>query len=162
MNIALLSWLVAIPLLGLATGNRCMTPMAIVCWVAWSGHMPIHHSWAFWTTKLVTAIVFTVLALGELIGDKLPMTPNRIAIFPLLARIGFGGLVGGICATSLHGELAEGVILGAISAVAGSFLGFHLRRHLVKVKGFPDLPVALAEDAVTILLSVGALAIITG
>jgi uncharacterized membrane protein len=79
-----------------------------------------------------------------------------------LARIGFGGLVGAIAATSLHGAAIEGIILGAISALAGAFLGFHLRQHLVKNRQFKDLLVALVEDGLTIGLSILALGIITG
>ena len=162
MAIAVLAWVVAIPLLGALTGLRSMVPMALLCWFAYRGHMPIHSSWAFWTTKPVTLIVFAVLALGELIGDKLPNTPNRTSPFALIARIAFGGLVGAICATSLHGSVIEGALLGGISAVAGTFLGFHIRQHLTTVSGFKDLPVALVEDALTIGLSVLALGIVTG
>jgi uncharacterized membrane protein len=162
MNTVLLCWLFAIPVLGLMTGNRCMTPMAVLCWFAAAGRMPIHQTWAFWTTLPVTAIVFTVLAFGELIGDKLPQTPNRTAIFPLLARLTFGGLVGAIAATSLHKSALEGILLGAMGALAGSFLGFRVRQHLVKVMGIPDLRVALLEDLITIGLSFTAMSIITG
>jgi len=162
MALAFLAWVVAIPLLGGLTGLRTMTPMAVLCWFSYAGTLEVHRSWAFWTTRLVTAIVFTVLAAGELIGDKLPQTPNRTAPFPLLARMGFGGLVGAIAATGLHGSIIEGVVLGVISALAGAFLGFHLRQHLVKDRGFADLPVALVEDALAIGLSVLAMGIVTG
>lgn len=162
MALVFLSWVVAIPLLGGLTGLRTMTPMAVLCWFSVAGDLPLHRSWAFWTTKLITAIVFTVLAAGELIGDKLPNTPSRIAPFPLLARIAFGGLVGAIAATSLHGAILEGILLGVIAAVAGAFVGFHLRQYLVKQRGFPDLPVALLEDLLAISLSVVAMGIISG
>jgi uncharacterized membrane protein len=139
-----------------------MTPIAVVCWFGFLGHLPIRDTWAFWVLYPVTTAVFTILALGELVGDKLPMTPNRTAIFPLLARVGFGGLVGAIAATNLRGSILEGIILGAISGLAGSFLGFHVRRHLVKVKLFKDLHIALVEDAVTIGLSIVAMGIVIG
>jgi uncharacterized membrane protein len=162
MTIAIMGWLVAIPLLGFATGLRSMTPMMVLCWFAYCGHLPVHAGWAFWTTKLVTAIVFTVLALGEYIGDKLPNTPNRTAIFPLIARLVFGGLVGAIAARGLHGSVPEGVILGALGALVGTFVGYHLRRDIVKSTGWKDLPVAIVEDAFAILASVFALGVITG
>ena len=162
MLLEFLAWVVAIPLLGGLTGLRTMTPMAVLCWFSYAHDLPVHRSWAFWTTRLVTAVVFTVLAAGELIGDKLPQTPNRTAPFPLLARMGFGGLVGAIAATGLQGSVIEGILLGVISSVAGTFLGFHLRQHLVKDRAFPDLPVALVEDALAIGLSVIAMGIVTG
>ena len=158
----MMAWLLAIPVLGAMTGLRTMTPMAVLCWFAYAHHLPIQHSWGFWAAKLVTAIIFTFLAAGELIGDKLPKTPSRISAFPLAARVLFGSLVGALAATGLHGQIAEGVILGGISAVAGAFLGYHLRHWLVEEQGLRDLPVALAEDACAIGLSVLAMGIITG
>ena len=139
-----------------------MTPMAVLCWFAYLHHLPVHQSWAFWTTHLVTAIVFSVLAIGEWIGDKLPNTPNRISLFPYLARLGFGGLVGAVAATGLHGSLLEGILLGLIGALAGTFLGFRLRTGLCHRLAAPDLPVALAEDAFAVLICVLAMGIVTG
>jgi uncharacterized membrane protein len=110
----------------------------------------------------VSVLVFGILALGELVGDKLPMTPNRTDAFPLAARIVFGGLVGAIAATGLHGEIVEGALLGSFAGLLGSFLGYHIRYLLVKKHGMPDLAVALVEDALGIVLSVIALGIVTG
>ncbi len=162
MAMAMLSWIFAVPALGFATGLRTMTPMAILCWFAYFNHLPVHQSWAFWTTKLVSALVFTALAAGELIGDKLPMTPNRIMIGPLLARVTFGGLVGAIAATGLRGSTLEGILLGAIGALAGSFIGYHLRSLMRRQLGCQDWPLAVAEDAVAIGLSLVAMGIVTG
>jgi uncharacterized membrane protein len=99
---------------------------------------------------------------GELIVDKLPMTPNRTALGPLFVRIAFGGLVGALAATGLAGSAIEGTILGGISALAGTSLGFHLRRWMVHSKGFRDFWVAIVEDAITIGLSILAMGIVTG
>ena len=162
MAMAFLSWVVAIPLLGFLTGARTLTPIAVLCWFSVAGHMEVHRSWPFWTTKLITAVIFSVLALGEYIGDKLPKTPARTSAFPLIARICFGGLVGAICAESLHGIALEGILLGVIAAAIGAFVTFHLRQHLVQSNGYPDFPIAVSEDALTIVLSVLALGIITG
>ena len=162
MAMAVLAWLFAIPLLGGLTGLRSMTPMAVLCFFAWRGHMEIHRSWAFWTANGITAAVFAVLALGEYVGDKLPMTPNRTAPFPLFARVVFGGLVGAICATALHGSIIEGVLLSSVSALLWTFLSYHVRHWLVHDKKLPDLPIALAEDVFAIGLSFIAMGIITG
>jgi uncharacterized membrane protein len=161
-----MSWVVAIPLLGMMTGLRTMTPMAIGCWFAYfgsaGGHLPLGGTWAFWAAKLVTAIVFTVLAVGEYIGDKLPQTPNRTAPGPLLARLFFGGLVGAIAATGMKGSTIEGVLLGVSGALVGAFLGYHVRKRLVAISGRPDWNVAVLEDAVTVLVSLYAMGIVTG
>jgi uncharacterized membrane protein len=162
MAIAMMAWVIAIPLLGAITGLRTMTPIAVLCWFAWRGDLDVEGTWAFWTAIHITPIVFTVLAVGELIGDKLPMTPNRTAPGPLVARLVFGGLVGAIAATGLHGSAPEGIFLGAVSALAGAFLGFYLRQWLVKQKGLPDLAVALVEDLLAISLAIFAISIVTG
>lgn len=162
MGMAMLAWLVAIPVLGAMTGLRSMTPIALVCWFAFRGHMMVGGTWAQWAAKPVSVIIFAVLAVGELIGDKLPRTPNRTALFPLFARVCFGGLVGALAATGLHGSAIEGILLGTISAVAGTFVGFYFRRELVVDRGFPDLGVAMVEDVLAIGLSVLALGIVTG
>lgn len=166
MAMAVLSWLMAIPLLGMMTGLRTMTPIAVVCWFAYlgpdGGYLPVGGTWAFWAGKPVTAIVFTVLALGEFVGDKLPRTPNRTAPGPLLARVAFGGLVGAICATGVRGADLEGIILGAAGALVGAFLGYYVRKHLVEWLGRPDWNIALVEDLSAVLLSVLAMGIVTG
>lgn len=162
MAMAILTWLVAIPVLGAMTGLRSMTPIALVCLFAYRGTLGLDGTWAFWAAKPVSVIVFAVLAVGELIGDKLPMTPNRTAIFPVVGRVCFGGLVGTIAATGVNGSMIEGGFLGAVSALVWTFLGFHIRHHLVTRLGWKDLWVALGEDAIAIGLSVLALGVITG
>ena len=162
MSMPILAWLIAIPVLGAMTGLRSMTPMAVVCFFAYRGNLDVSGTWAFWTAKPITPIVFFVLALGEFIGDKLPRTPNRTAPFPLVARIAFGCLVGALAATGLHGSAIEGGFLGAISALAGTFISFHLRRMLTTERGFPDLPTALGEDLFAVVLSFLAIGIVTG
>jgi len=112
--------------------------------------------------SLATAIAFTVLALAELVGDKLPRTPDRTSTGPLLARLVFGGLIGGIVAASLNGSGTEGVILGVGGALVGAFGGHLVRREIVERSGGKDWPVAVAEDMVTVGFAVLALGIVTG
>src|ERR1700729_3764608 len=112
MAVAILSGLFAIPLLGFATGLRTFTPLAVLCWYAFLGYLPTDGTWAGWTGRIAVAVGVTVLAVAELIGDKLPKTPNRISPMPLLARMILGGLGGAICATAMTGPGLEGVLLG--------------------------------------------------
>ena len=161
MAVAILSWLFAIPLLGLATGLRTFTPLAAICWYAYLGYLPTDGSWAAWTGHFGVAVAITVLAAGELIGDKLPKTPNRTSLFPLLARMIVGGLGGAICATAMQGNELEGILLGLVGAVVGAYGGFMVRRDLVQRIGCKDWKIAVLEDAFTILAAIFALHIVT-
>jgi uncharacterized membrane protein len=162
MTMAVLTWLIAIPLLGAVTGLRAMTAMMVLCWFAYQGHLPVDGTWAFWTERGVTAIVFTVLAIGEYIGDKLPNTPARTAPVGLISRIVIGGLIGAIAATSLEGSGIEGVLLGVAGAVIGTFAGYQIRKGLVEGSGWKDWHVAVAEDVFAIVAAVLAMGVVTG
>ena len=161
MAIAMMSWMVAIPLLGLATGLRSLTPMAVLCWFAYLGYLPVDGTWASWTAHVPTVAIFTALAVGELVADKLPKTPNRTAPGPLLARLVFGGLAGSIAATAMDGPGLEGVLLGVIGAALGAFAGFMIRRDIVETLGCPDWPIAIAEDLISVISAVFAMHVVT-
>jgi uncharacterized membrane protein len=162
MAMAILTWLIAVPLLGLVTGMRSMTAMAVLSWFAYRGDLPLDDTWAAWAAKLATAIIFTVLAVGEFVVDKLPKTPNRTAPVGLLVRVAMGGLVGAIVAAGLNGSEFEGVILGVGGALIGTFGGFLVRREIVLRLGCKDWPVALAEDLSAIVCAVLAMGVVTG
>ena len=158
----MMTWLFAIPLLGLVTGMRTMTAMAVLCWFAYAGHLSVDDNWAAWSGKLVTAIIFTLLAIGEYIADKLPKTPNRTAPFPLIARLVVAGLIGAITAAGLNGSGMEGVILCVAGALVGTFASFLIRREIVARRGGKDWPVALIEDVSAVFCAVLAMGIVTG
>jgi len=160
MAIAMLSWILAIPLLGLTTGLRSMTPMAVLCWYSYLGLLPVDGTWAQWTARTSTVAVFTVLAIGECVLDKLPRTTDRISPGPLLVRILLGGLVGSIAATAIDGPGIEGVLLGVVGAALGAFGGFMIRRDLVEQIGCADWKVAVVEDLITVLLACFALHVV--
>lgn len=162
MAVAMMAWMLAIPLLGVTTGMRSMTPMAVLCWFAHLGYLPVGGTWAAWTGWLWVAIVWTLLALAELVADKLPGTPDRIGKVPLLWRLLMGGLAGAIAATSLAGSGIEGVVLALIGTLLGAFGGFMVRREVVENTGCEDWHFALAEDAFAIAAAGFALHVITG
>jgi len=133
-----------------------------MCWYAYAGILPVDGTWAQWMQKLWVAILFSVLAAAECVGDKLPKTPNRISPLPLLARLVFGGLVGSVAATALNEPGIEGVLLGVMGAGLGAFAGFMLRRELVEKIGCADWPVAVGEDLLTLVWALLAMHVITG
>jgi uncharacterized membrane protein len=158
MLIAMLSWLLAVPLLGVTTGLRAMTPMAVLCWFAYLGYLPVQNTWAAWTASVAA---FTVLALAECVVDKLPRTPDRFSPAPLMARLIFGGLIGSIAATAMAGPGLEGVLLGVVGAALGAFAGFMVRRDLVERIGCAEWKVTLVEDLIAVACAGFAMHVVT-
>jgi uncharacterized membrane protein len=161
MLIAILSWLLAIPLLGVTTGLRAMTPMAVLCWFAYLGYLPLEGTWAAWMASATAVVVFTVLALAEIVADKLPRAPDRISLGPLTVRLVFGGLIGSIAATAMNGPGLEGVLLGVVGAALGAFAGFMIRRDLVERIGCAEWKVALVEDLIAVVCAGFAMHVVT-
>ena len=71
MTLEVLTWLIAIPLLGFITGMRTMTPLAVISWFAWLNLLPVSDDWCWWVARLPVVILFTLLAAVEYILDKL-------------------------------------------------------------------------------------------
>ncbi len=134
---------------GFLNGLRTLTPVAVLCWGARLGWLPLGQTPFKFLTHPVSLGIFSALAVGELIGDKLPKTPPRTDLFPVIGRFCFGAGVGAALASVAHKPLWLG-LLGGVGAVAGTFFGFHARRYLTKAKGLPDLPIALAEDVLAV------------
>jgi uncharacterized membrane protein len=162
MAMAVIAWLIALPLLGAVTGMRSFTGMAVLCWYAHLGYFPMDGTWASWTGKLSVTIWFTVLAVLELAADKLPWIPARTSLGPALFRLSMGALIGAIVATGLDGPGIEGVILGVLGVLVGVYGGFLVRREIVERVGCPDWHVAVAEDALAIACAMLAMGVVTG
>jgi uncharacterized membrane protein len=139
-------------LIGFFTGLRSLTPPAVTAWAARLGWLKLHSPLA-WIGSTWAVGLYTLLALGELVADKLPKTPNRTAPPGLFARIVMGGLCAACIAMAGGAEnqgVIVGTILGAIGAVVSCFGGYQVRKRLVKALGTPDYVIALVEDAITI------------
>jgi uncharacterized membrane protein len=145
-------------LLGCVTGLRSLTAPAVVCWAARLGWLHLAGTRLAFIGHPVTLITFTLLALAELIADKLPNAPARTAPLGLTARIVFGYLCSVAIATGVGGSLLVAAIVGVIGALVGTFAGYNIRKALVLRAHLPDLVVALAEDVIAIA---GALLIVT-
>ena len=137
-------------LLGCVAGLRSLTAPAAVCWGAHLGWLHLAGTGFAFVGHRTTVILFTLLALGELIIDKLPKTPARTAPPPLIARIILGGLCGAALAMSAGANLVLAVIAGVIGALVGTFGGYNVRHALVTRGHLPDFAVALVEDAVAV------------
>jgi uncharacterized membrane protein len=81
-------------LLGFVDGLRSLTAPAIVCWAARLGWLHFAGTKFAFIDHRSTLMVFTLLAIIELVVDKLPNTPARTAPVGLIARIVLGGASG--------------------------------------------------------------------
>ena len=144
-------------LLGVSTGLRSFTPIAVTAWFANQGKLPLEGTWASWVGHPAAVGLLTAGAVGECIADKLPNAPNRTLPVAVAGRLIFAGLVGGMIATAFRRSVWGGVALGALGALAGTYGGFQARMGLTEGKGLKDLPVALGEDALAVSLAIGSL-----
>jgi uncharacterized membrane protein len=139
--------------IGIVAGLRSLLAPAVIAWAAHLGWMNLHSSpLAFMESRTAVAI-FSVLALGELIADKLPQIPKRTAIAPLLARILTGGLCGACLFAAAGRSLPAGALLGGTGGVIGAFVGYEIRRRFVNNLHIKDFFVAICEDLVAIGLA---------
>lgn len=145
-------WLFSIPfLMGCVCGLRCMTGPAILCWTVHLSGLQLEGTKLAFLLRPASLLVFTLLALGELVADKLPFIPRRTMIGPLVVRILSGAFCGLVLGTSMNStSLPVSALVGATGAVAGAFAGYRFRRWLTVDRGLPDIPIALCEDLAAI------------
>ena len=96
------------------------------------------------------ALGLKIAAGAELLGDKMPFTPNRTVPAQLGTRILSGVVVGATVALANNQSKIGGALLGGLAAAASTYLFFYLRKNLVKTTGLPDTTFALLEDALAL------------
>lgn len=144
-------------LIGIVAGLRSFTAPAAVAWAVFLSWLNMHGTWASWVGNLITVVILSLLAVAELVNDKLPKTPPRTATPVFAVRLIMGGFAGAVIGTAwgfTFGALGAGVI----GAVLGTLGGYQARRLLVLKNGGNDLPIALLEDAVAVLGAFGIVA----
>src|ERR1700677_2952663 len=100
-------------LIGVIAGLRSLTAPAVVSWAAHFGWLHVENSWLAFLGFAATPYILSVLAIGELIADKLPNTPSRKAPPGFIARIVTGGISGAALGAS-GGSWMAGLAAGAI------------------------------------------------
>lgn len=119
--------------LGAATGLRTMTgPSALFRRTGWRN--------AWWA-----------LALGEYLVDKLPQTPARTGVGPLVARVVAGGLCGTVVALRAKANPVAFAVTGGAAAFGAAHVGLAWREH--SPAWLPKPVAALLEDAVAVSLA---------
>ena len=140
--------------IGIVAGLRSLTAPAVVAWGAHLNWLNLHGSPLAFMGSTTAVAIFSLLAIGELIADKLPNTPKRTALAPLLARIITGCLCGACLCAAAGKSLLAGTLLGGIGAIVGAFLGYEVRRRLANNLHIKDFIIAVCEDLFAIGLAV--------
>jgi len=93
----------------------------------------------------------TVAAAAELVADKLPGTPSRLAPPALVSRLALSATSAAAMAHRDRADATLPTLVGLASAVATSVLGSRMRASAARRFG-SDKPGAFAEDAAAVLL----------
>jgi uncharacterized membrane protein len=136
-------------LIGVVAGLRSMTAPAAVSWAARLGWLQLENTWLAFLGFAATPYIFTVLALGELVADKLPKTPSRKSPVGFVGRILSGALCG-VALGATNQAVIGGLVAGVLGAIVGTLGGYEFRTRLATAIGGKDLPIALLEDAIAI------------
>ncbi len=136
--------------IGICVGLRSFTPPAAVSWAAALYWIDLGRSRLYFLTTKPAVAILTMLALTELVADKLPSAADRTAPAGLFARMVLGGLSGTCIAVAGAQRPWLGIIVGIIGALIGCFAGFQARTRLAKAPKVPDFVIAILEDAVAI------------
>ncbi len=133
--------------LGISAGMRTMAPLAIVS-TKFHKHKQINltnSKLGFMQTGFV-ATLLDMAALGELAGDKSNNAPDRTEAIGVIGRALSGALVGATIYKASFRHPLNGAVIGAIAAVASTYIFFNLRKKLAKKTG-NDKILGMAEDA---------------
>src|SRR5580692_9276681 len=101
-------------LIGVVSGLRSVTAPAVVAWAAHRNWLHLHNTALSFMASTAAVVIFTLLAVAELVADKLPFTPIRLKPPGLIARIVLGALSGATIAASGTQSIVLGGLLGAV------------------------------------------------
>jgi uncharacterized membrane protein len=142
-------------LLGFVAGLRSQVPLAVLAIESRRGAFDPgggRLARRLGTTEGVVGVM--VGFAGELVADKLPVTPSRLTPGPFLQRLATGATVGAAVHYDVGWSRPVGALLGAAGAGAGAAAGARARAFFADRTGLPDPLLGAAEDLVAIGLAV--------
>ena len=140
-------------LLGMATGIRSMTPLAMLGWAARSGRMELPDRVPYtWLALPRVSNALLAAAGGEMVADKLPFVPSRTTRGPLMVRMAIGAVAGGLAFKADDSSVSLGAVTGGLAAAWGAFAGLSVRMQLTQ-SGMPPVLAALLGDGLAVALA---------
>ncbi len=134
--------------IGAVSGLRSLTGPAIISEAANRKRLDLRKGPFAWLGSDNASRTANLLAVGELIADKLPFTPDRTKPPSLIFR----AISGAVCGYSICGrrssaqQKCHAAVVGAGAALASAWVGVEYRK---RVK-LPPLLAAAIEDAVAV------------
>ena len=133
-----MSVLISAFLLGTASGLRALIGLTVVSWAARLGYILLEHTWLAFLGFAFTPYILSLMAVGELVNDKLPKTPSRLIPPQFITRVVTGTLCG-VAFGLATGHLLAGIVAGAAGSALGTFGGAKARGFGAELFG-RDLP----------------------
>jgi len=150
-----MSVLISAFVLGIVCGLRSMVGLAAASWAARRQQVPLEGTWLAFLGYRFTPYITSLFAVGEIVNDKLPKTPSRLVPPQFAGRVVMGALTGSAIGLSQQ-HFVVGALAGIVGSVVGTVGGSKARAFAAKLFG-RDLPAALLEDVLAIVLAVAAI-----
>ena len=139
-------WLLAYGI-GAVCGSRSLLVPALLANTS-AGPWPLAGPLATAARSAGGRALMAAMATAELLADKSVRIPARTDALPLGARVTTGALSALACARP--SQRVPAAVAGAIGALTGAYLFFHLRRLATARLGVPAIMAGAAEDALAI------------
>lgn len=133
-------------LIGLIGGQRAMTPLAMVAVAGARGELPADSGVPRLLTHPLAAAGATLLAVGEMAGDKQKTAPDRIVAIGLIARFATSAVAGMALAPKRQRWL--GAAVGGVTAAVASYPGWRAR--CAAMERYGQTSTGFVEDAVVL------------
>ena len=133
-------------LMGVVAGARSITPMAVVTNMARRGTLPEDDLPVRLLAHPVMVAGSTLLAAGELAGDKMKTAPDRIVALGMIARVLSAGIAGAALAPKKDRVVAAAAAVGV--AALSAHVTFAARMKAMERHG--QTPTGLVEDALVV------------
>ena len=133
-------------LLGAVAGMRSQLPIALLGLESYRGRFNPGRSWLARRLAAPGGVTAAVLAsVGELVGDKLPVIPDRMPIGPVHRSGRDRVTVGAAVYQDADRPAAYGAVVGAVAATASTLALARVRTALGRRTPLPDLAWGLSR-----------------
>jgi uncharacterized membrane protein len=141
-------------LLGFVAGLRSQVPVVLLAIESRQGRFDPGAGWLARRFGSSEGVAGSLVGFaGELVADKLPITPRRTTTGPFLQRLATGGTVGAAVHYDAGRSRPVGALLGAAGAGAGAWAGSTVRAFVAERTRLPNPLLGAAEDVVAVGLA---------